>query len=901
MPLTLTTGGVAIAGVSADITFDTSVFEFVGCTIPADSPAALAGKTCTSNTLEPGVVRVGIFSDANTDPIGDGIVAILQFTLKRNPVGGIDIIIAPGASDPAGNPVLITSSVTGGFYTAKTGDIDRNGTVTIGELLQGVSMFLGIQKVDQICDPGGDGKVQINDVIKIVNCYLETPECACDSAPTIPYEELWAGSGHADASAEAFNHWNKDGEIPTTCAKCHSTPGYQDYLGADGTPAGVVNNPAPTGTVINCDACHNNQASDLTSVTFPSGAVVSGLGSEARCIVCHQGIYSGPQLNTYIAGKAMTDPDAVDATASFTDVGVHYMAAGATQYGTIAKGGYQYPGMLYDSKFAHAEGYETCITCHDPHSLEVKKDKCVTCHTGLDLTTKETLATTLHEIRMKGSLVDYDGDDNITEGIYAELEGVKAKLMQVMQAYATAKGSPIVYSSTAYPYFFKDTNANGIADPSEATFGNKYNAFTARLLKAAYNYQFAMKDGGAYAHGGKYVIELLYDSITDVNAGLTTPVNVGNIARTDEGHFNSSTEAWRHWDAEASVPASCAKCHSAKGIPFFLANYVTVSGVNYGFNIAEPQATSGMLCTNCHQYAKDNDAPRIKVRMAGTITSTKPDGTKGVVFPSALVAYLGDDSDICLLCHQGRAWKGTVDTAVPTPPATKISFKNIHYYAAAASMFGTQVKGGYEFSDAPPAGLSKIYSGQNLFSGHGGSFDTCVECHMGTKSLDPANRLHYLAQPSEANCVCHAFDTAQSATDLFGGIRKTTADLDGDGNTAESLESEIQGLEGALYTQIKTYAKNTANNGAIVYDGATNPYWFKDDSPEDGIPDVVSGKLQSYLFNTDRVLLKACYNYQVSKKEPHGYIHNAKYIAQLLIDSIQFLGGNVAAYPRPTP
>ena len=51
--------------------------------------------------------------------------------------------------------------------------------------------------------------------------------------------------------------------------------------------------------------------------------------------------------------------------------------------------------------------------------------------------------------------------------------------------------------------------------------------------------------------------------------------------------------------------------------------------------------------------------------------------------------------------------------------------------------------------------------------------------------------------------------------------------------------------------------------------------------------------------NFDAKLLKAAYNYQVTKKEPCGYIHNHKYIIQLLIDSIEDLGGNVSAYTRP--
>ena len=43
-------------------------------------------------------------------------------------------------------------------------------------------------------------------------------------------------------------------------------------------------------------------------------------------------------------------------------------------------------------------------------------------------------------------------------------------------------------------------------------------------------------------------------------------------------------------------------------------------------------------------------------------------------------------------------------------------------------------------------------------------------------------------------------------------------------------------------------------------------------------------------------MLKAAYNYHMSIKEPHCFIHNALYVAQLLVDSIQDVGGNVAPY-----
>ncbi|NWG72743.1 MAG: hypothetical protein HXY23_14220, partial [Parvularculaceae bacterium] len=61
------------------------------------------------------------------------------------------------------------------------------------------------------------------------------------------YYLAWVESPHADATAEAFTHWDEEAEkvIPESCAQCHSTPGYRDYLGQDGSAFGVVDAPAP--------------------------------------------------------------------------------------------------------------------------------------------------------------------------------------------------------------------------------------------------------------------------------------------------------------------------------------------------------------------------------------------------------------------------------------------------------------------------------------------------------------------------------------------------------------------------------------------------------------------------------------------------------------------------------
>src|SRR5690606_17665678 len=184
-------------------------------------------------------------------------------------------------------------------------------------------------------------------------------------------------SGHADATAPAFNHWNEDGEIATNCARCHSREGFHDYIGEDGSEVAVVNQPAPTGSVVDCETCHNDAAKTLDWVEFPSGVKVEGLGPEARCITCHQGRASGADVEQAIADVGVGG-DEISSDLKFSNV--HYYPAGATVYAGIAAGGYQYEGQLYDRRLRHVPEQDTCVGCHDPHSTKVQWDTCATCH-----------------------------------------------------------------------------------------------------------------------------------------------------------------------------------------------------------------------------------------------------------------------------------------------------------------------------------------------------------------------------------------------------------------------------------------------------------------------------------------------------------------------------------------
>jgi len=665
--------------------------------------------------------------------------------------------------------------------------------------------------------PGPEVEVEVTRIVEQIVEVAAEPE-----GPdfVVPFAEQWAASAHADASAEAFVHWDEDdpAEVPTSCAKCHSTPGFQDFVGADGSEAGVVDAAAPIGTTVECEACHNDATLTLTEVTMPSGVVLTELGTEARCMTCHQGRNSTVQVNEGIAeaGLGEGDEDTISEDLGFSNI--HYYAAAATQYGTAAMGGYEYDGKAYDGKFDHVAPYDTCVDCHDTHTLEVKFEECTACHSDLEST--EDLAN----IRMFGSLVDYNGNGDMEEGIMAEITGLQEMLYQAMQAYSSeVGGAGIVYDSHAYPYFFDDA-------------GERFGSWTPRLAKAAYNYQVSQKDPGEFAHGGKYIIQLLYDSIESLNEATAAPVDLSMANRIDHGHFAGSEEAFRHWDEDGEVSGSCSKCHSAAGLPLFIEQGVTIN---------QPTA-NGLNCATCHDDLS-------------TFTRYQ---TEDVTFPSGATVTLDDpDANLCMNCHQGRSSGSTVDARIGDTPDDEVSdslgFINVHYFAAGASLFGSEAGGAYEYDGNDYAGRFE----------HVGNFDVCIECHD----------THALEVKYEACGNCH--EGVESEEDLHN-IRVSDVDFDGDGDAAEGMAGEVETMNEALLVAMDAYAAATEGVDPIVYDSHSYPYFFNDAE-------------ERYATWTPN-LLRAAYNYQYAQKDPGGFAHNGQYILQALYDSIAAVGGDVS-------
>jgi predicted CXXCH cytochrome family protein len=666
---------------------------------------------------------------------------------------------------------------------------------------------------------------------------------APDDKAQIPFYSAWAGSAHADATALPFNNWNKQGSVPVECARCHSSEGFIDYIGGDGSTPGVVDKPAPTQSVIRCQTCHNPTANALSMVTFPSGVTVTGLGGEARCMTCHQGRASGQDVDKAIKAAGVMTDDEASAKLNFQNI--HYFPAAATLFAGVAKGGYQYAGQVYDVRFRHVDGKNTCVGCHDPHSLKVKFDECQACHAGV------TDVAAAHKIRMMSSIGrDYDGDGDTSGGIYDELVGLRTKTLKAVQQYGSEHHTPLCYDANSYPYWFADTDGDGACSPTETVAANAFKGWTARLLRATYNYQLSVKDPGAFAHNAKYIFELLYDAISDVNTALVVKVDMSKAVRTDFGHFDGASEAARHWDANEMVDATCSSCHGGQeGFRFY---------VQYGVGKVVSETANGLECGTCHD------------KLNGTMdVATIP----SVTFPSGIVRKEPGHDNLCETCHRGREAKATVDARLAK---NQLGFVNIHYLPAGATKLGTAVQGGYEYP-------GQTYAGPLVHMGG----TQCTSCH------DPkgSNHTFTIDDSWDGTCkTCHADADGEPTRIRLVHL----ADYDGDGNASETLAAEIDGLAARVLAAMQ----GAAAAPGPCYAPGVYPYFFKDTNGDKTCSAAEAVAANAFAAWTP-ALVKAAYNYQLSRTDPGAWAHNFAYMGELLYDSVVDLGGDVSKLTRP--
>jgi hypothetical protein len=276
---------------------------------------------------------------------------------------------------------------------------------------------------------------------------------------------------------------------------------------------------------------------------------------------------------------------------------------------------------------------------------------------------------------------------------------------------------------------------------------------------------------------------------------------------------------------------------------------------------------------------------------------TNPD-LEPVVFPSGDAVSLGDNSNLCMVCHQGRSSTPDVDRARLNPnseeqmPIDYPSYNviNIHYYSAAASFFGDDVQGAYQY-------VNQTYTGQNNFPGihsaDGRNLDDCVGCHMdgslARSTPAPEQAEKHTFMPAIEDCTfCHS-DNGGGFQDLSGAPSRNFRD--------------VEQLKGDLLEAIEDYADvggGLPNVSRIFYEGHAYPYWFHCDS-DATCDNKVGANYGNQYVDFDFKMLTAAYNYVMADKEPGGYIHNASYVEQALYDSTLLMGGMPSLTPPMRP
>lgn len=193
-----------------------------------------------------------------------------------------------------------------------------------------------------------------------------------------------------------------------------------------------------------------------------------------------------------------------------------------------------------------------------------------------------------------------------------------------------------------------------------------------------------------------------------------------------------------------------------------------------------------------------------------------------------------------------------------------LGFINVHYKVGGAVRYGSEVQVGYEYPD-------RTYVG---FFPHVEDYQVCSDCH------DP----HSLVITPSDCAACHP--VVSDLGDLRDIRMGSTPDFDGDGDTNEGIYGELTTIHDRLYEAIQTYAADVSGE-SILY-ASQFPYWFIDTN---GNGEADEGEVNfgnQYASWTPR-LVKATYNYHLVVEDPGGFMHNARYLIQLMYDTTENL------------
>ena len=384
----------------------------------------------------------------------------------------------------------------------------------------------------------------------------------------------------AATDAAAWAHYDWDAKDRRDCQRCHTATGAANFLSNPtsydstandfshlvGWAVDAEDNVTSSGQneLLYCWGCHSNNNGGLNNpgaftVEYTVDSVnptLPDLGKTNTCVPCHTGRGNMDSLGS------SEDPFATAPATSATKT--HYLNGAATLFAADLHPGYEYQGLSYEppSYFAHDSiglnldspetGTGPCVSCHmesaEGHTFEVvqldaseniialKSNVCVECHSGAHGAALVSVDTVI------------DGVTHTAADAAAFLEEEAAGYHEALELLQHQLATHGTLFAASYPYFFNDTNSNGILDADEMNRSNGFTAWeNAGHLGAAHNFNYLHHEPGAYAHNRYYTKRLIFDSIDWLDNGALD----GSIT-IDEGTYPEAA-AWLSANADTNL------------------------------------------------------------------------------------------------------------------------------------------------------------------------------------------------------------------------------------------------------------------------------------------------------------------------------------------------------------